>query len=51
VTSRRDYPGNAPEFDGWLKANAAIASLVAIAILAMAVAGLQLRLALAISLV
>jgi hypothetical protein len=51
VTSRRDYPGNA-QFDGWLKANAAVGSIVAIAVLAMAVAGLQLRLAsLAFSLV
>jgi hypothetical protein len=40
VTSTRDYPRNAPEFDGWLKANAAVGSIVAIAILAMAVAGL-----------
>jgi hypothetical protein len=43
--SRRDYPRNAPEFDGRLKANAAVGSIVAIAILAMTVAGLQLRLA------
>ena len=42
---------NAPEFDGWLKANAAVGSLVVIAILAMAVVGLQLRLALAMSLI
>jgi hypothetical protein len=38
--SRRDYPRNAPEFDGWLKANAVVGSIVAIAILAMAVGGL-----------
>ena len=50
--SRPDYPRNAPEYDGWLKANAAVGSIVAIAILAMAVVGLQLRLAsLAFSLV
>jgi hypothetical protein len=50
--SKRDYPRNTPEFDGWLKANAAVGSIVAIAVLAMAVAGLQLRLAsLAFSLV
>ena len=50
--SKRNYPRNAGEFDGWLNANAAVSSIVAIAILAMAVAGLQLRLAsLAFSLV
>jgi hypothetical protein len=38
--SKRDYPRNTPEFDGWLKANAAVGSIVAIGILAMAVAGL-----------
>ena len=38
--SRRDYSRNAPEFDGWLKANAVVGSIVAIGILAMAVAGL-----------
>ena len=43
--SRWDYSRNAPEFDGWLNANAVVGSIVAIAILAMAVAGLQLRLA------
>ena len=37
---RRDYPTNAPEFDGWLKANAVVGSIVAIGIVAMALAGL-----------
>ena len=38
--SKQDYPRNGPEFDGWLKANAAVGSIVAIAISAMAVGGL-----------
>jgi hypothetical protein len=39
---RKDYAGNPAEFDRWLKANAVLGSLVAIAMLAMAVAGLSL---------
>jgi hypothetical protein len=41
--SKRDYPRNAPEFDGWLNANAVVGSIVAIAILAMAVGDSFLR--------
>jgi hypothetical protein len=37
---RRDDPRNAAEFDGWLKANAVLGSILAIGILAMALAGL-----------
>ena len=37
---RPDDPRNAPEFDGWLKANAVLGSILAIGILAMALAGL-----------
>jgi hypothetical protein len=40
IGSKRDYPRNACEFDGWLNANAVIGSIVAIAVLGMAVAGL-----------
>jgi hypothetical protein len=36
----RDYPRNPREFEGWLRANTVIGSIVAIAVLAMAVAGL-----------
>ncbi len=37
----RDYPRNPREFDRWIKANAVIASIFAIGILAMAAAGLN----------
>jgi hypothetical protein len=37
----RDYQGNSREFDGWLKANAVIGSVLAIGLLAVAVAGLN----------
>ena len=37
---RPDDPRNAPEFDGWLKANTVLGSILAIGILAMALAGL-----------
>jgi len=36
---RRDYPTNTPAFDGWLKANAVVGSIVAIGIVAMALSG------------
>ena len=36
----RDYPSHQREFDGWLKANAALASILAVGILAMALARL-----------
>jgi hypothetical protein len=39
---RNDYPRNPNEFDKWLKANAVLGSLLAIGMLAMAVAGLNL---------
>jgi hypothetical protein len=39
---REDYAGSPGEFDRWLKANAVLGSLVAIAMLAMAIAGLSL---------
>ena len=35
----RDYQRNPREFDGWLKANAVLGSILAIAMLAMAVVG------------
>ena len=38
--NERDYPNNPREFDRWIKANAAIGSIVAVGILAMAAAGL-----------
>ena len=37
----RDYQRNPREFDGWLKANAVIGSVLAIGLLAVAVAGLN----------
>ena len=37
----RDYQRNSREFDGWLKANAVIGSVLAIGLLAVAVAGLN----------
>jgi hypothetical protein len=37
----RDYPRDPREFDRWIKANVAIGSIFAIAILAMAAAGLN----------
>jgi hypothetical protein len=37
----RDYLRNPREFDRWIKANAAIGSIIAIGMLAMAVAGLN----------
>ena len=36
----RDYPSNPREFDGWLKANAVLGSVLAVGIMAMALAGL-----------
>jgi hypothetical protein len=36
----RNYPSNPREFDGWLKANAILGSILAVGILAMALAGL-----------
>jgi hypothetical protein len=36
----RDYPSNPRAFDGWLKANAVLGSILAVGILAMALAGL-----------
>ena len=36
----RDYPSNPREFDGWLKANAVLGSILAVGIMAMALAGL-----------
>jgi hypothetical protein len=36
------YAGNPREFERWLRANAVLGSLLAVAILAMAVAGLYL---------
>jgi hypothetical protein len=38
---RNDYLRNPREFDGWLRANAVIGSIVAIGMLAMALAGLN----------
>jgi hypothetical protein len=37
----RDYQRNPREFDGWLKANAVIGSVLAIGLLAVAVASLN----------
>ena len=37
---RRDYPRNPREFEGWLRANTVLGSILAMGILAMAVAGL-----------
>ena len=37
----RDYLRNEREFDGWLKANAVLGSILAIGMLAMALAGLN----------
>jgi len=39
---RNGYPRNPHEFDRWLKANAVLGSLLAIGMLAMALAGLNL---------
>ena len=39
---RNDYLRNPHEFDRWLKANAVLGSLLAIGMLAMALAGLNL---------
>jgi hypothetical protein len=39
--NRWNYLRNPRELDGWLKANAAVGSMVAIGILAMALAGLN----------
>ena len=39
---RKDYLRNPHEFDRWLKANAVLGSLLAIGMLAMALAGLNL---------
>jgi hypothetical protein len=36
---RRDYLKSPREFDGWLKANAVLSSILAMGILAMALAG------------
>jgi hypothetical protein len=36
----RDYPRNPREFEGWLRANTVLGSILAMGILAMAVAGL-----------
>ena len=36
----RDYLTNPHEFDGWVKANAVVGSILAIGMLAMALAGL-----------
>ncbi len=36
----RNYLGNPREFDGWLKANGVLGSILAIGMLAMALAGL-----------
>jgi hypothetical protein len=38
---RNDYLRNPREFDGWLRANAVIGSMLAIGMLAMALAGLN----------
>jgi hypothetical protein len=38
---RNGYPRNPHEFDRWLKANAVLGSLLAIGMLAMALAGLN----------
>jgi hypothetical protein len=38
----RDYLTNPHEFDGWLKANAVLGSILAIGMLGMALAGLYL---------
>jgi hypothetical protein len=38
---RNDYLRNPREFDGWLRANAVIGSILAIGMLAMALAGLN----------
>jgi len=38
---RNDYLRNPREFDGWLKANAIIGSILAIGMLAMALGGLN----------
>jgi hypothetical protein len=37
---RRGYPRNPREFDGWLKANAIVGSILAVGMIAMALAGL-----------
>jgi hypothetical protein len=37
----RDYARNPREFDGWLKANAVVGSILAIGMLAAALAGLN----------
>jgi hypothetical protein len=36
----KDYPKSSREFDGWLKANAILGSILATGILGMALAGL-----------
>jgi hypothetical protein len=40
LSMEKDDPRSSPEFDGWLKANAVVGSILTVGMLAMAMAGL-----------